>query len=125
MLLAEDFVIDPADHRQVTIVNLRATYRVLDEYPALMEEICCVLAVTDGRGEGSIRIMCVDEESERPVFASEIHRVNLGKDPLELTIIPFRIRECRFPKPGGSCTGTGRAVAERTRSGGTADAAHQ
>ena len=68
MLLAEDFVIDPVDHRQVTIVNLRATYRVLDEYPALVEEICCVFAVTDGRGDGSIQIACVDEETERPVF---------------------------------------------------------
>lgn len=101
ILLSEDFVLDPFDRHQITVVNLRASYRVIDDdYPALIEQICCVLAVTDARGRGIMRVRCIDEESEQIVFSSGIHDVVLTEDPLELTIIPFRIRDCRFPKPG-------------------------
>jgi hypothetical protein len=100
MLLAEDVLTDPEEPLQITIVNLRATYWILEDSPALIEEICCVIAVTDGRGKGRIQIICVEEETDITVFTGQIHEVRCSADPLDLMIIPFRLRDCRFPRPG-------------------------
>src|SRR5687767_4289969 len=89
LLLSQDFVIDPDDPLQITIINLRASYRVLEDYPALVEEICCVVVVTDGRGKGRVQVVCVDEETEMPLFAGQVHEVQCSQDPLELMIIPI------------------------------------
>lgn len=100
LLLSQDFVVDPDDPRQISIVNLLASYNVLEDYPTLIEEICCVAAVSGGRGSGQVQVVCVDEESERGLFAGQVHEVHCGEDPLDLMIVPFRIRDCYFPKPG-------------------------
>lgn len=58
-----------------------------------------VLVLTDGRGTGEVQVVCVVEETGQRVFASGIHRIVLGNDPLNRVIVPFRLQACPFPFP--------------------------
>lgn len=86
----------------LTIVGLISGIRALDEppYPLLYREMCVFLMVTEGRGQGEGKIVCVFEETGQKIFETASRPIVFGNDPLEITGIPFRIRNCYFPFPG-------------------------
>jgi hypothetical protein len=102
MILCEDWEIDPANPRRVSIHGLLTNIRSLEDppYPLLYREICVFLALTSARGRGIARIVCVSDESEGTVFETPERQVAFGPDPLEVVGLTFRIRDCQFPNPG-------------------------
>jgi hypothetical protein len=102
MLLCEDWQLDPANSRRVTIVGLISNIRALDDppYPLLYREICVFLALTDTVGQGEGKIICVHEQSGQKIFETRPRPIAFGPDPLEIVGVPFRIRDCFFPHSG-------------------------
>lgn len=102
MLLCEDWQIDPDHGRRVTIIGLISNIVAPDDqsFPLLHEEMCVFLALTEGYGQGEARIACVFEETGARVFETRPRPIQFGPDPLEVVGVPFRIRDCVFPRPG-------------------------
>jgi hypothetical protein len=94
--------LDPANNRRVTIIGLISNIRALDDppYPLLYREMCVFLALTEGYGQGEGKIVCVNEESGETVFETRSRQIVFGPDPLEVVKVPFRIRDCTFPRAG-------------------------
>ncbi len=102
MILCEDWSTDPHNPRRVNILGLLSNIRSVDEpaYPLLLPELCIFLALTEARGQGTAQITCVLEEDGRKIFATPRREVTFPPDPLEVIGVPFRIRDCLFPKAG-------------------------
>lgn len=102
MLLCEDWRLDAANTRHVTIVGLISNIHSLDDppFPLLYRELCVFLALTEGRGLGTGHIVCVYEETGQTIFQTGKRAIQFSTDPLEVLGVPFRIRSCPFPFPG-------------------------
>jgi len=105
MLLCDDVRVDPDRPSCSNVACLMSNIAALDDppYPLLREMLCVYLVLVECRGTGrvQIRVAFADSEPEQPVFGTPEHEVDFaGVDPLEAIGIPFRIRDCRFPRPG-------------------------
>lgn len=102
MLLCDDWRLDGPNNRRVTIVGLIWNIDAIDDepYPLFYRELCVFLALTEGRGEGEGQIVCVFEESGQKDFETRKRPIQFRSDPLEVVGVPFRIRDCTFPRPG-------------------------
>src|SRR5438309_8136072 len=102
MLLCDDWLLDPANARRVTIVGLISNIRALDEppYPLLYREMCVFLALTEGRGQGEGKIVCVFEETGQKIFETASRPIQFVDDLLGILGVPFRIRDSQFAVPG-------------------------
>jgi hypothetical protein len=102
MLPCEDCQVEPGNQRRVTIHGLISTLVALDDppYPVLYRELCLFIAFADGRGRASAKVVCAFEETGETVFESPPQKIELGNDPLTVTMILFRLRDCPFPFPG-------------------------
>lgn len=102
MLLCDDWFVDPDHRSRVHIVGLISNIRSLEEppYPFLFREFCVYLALTEGRGQGTGRIVCVFEDSGQPIFQTRPRLISFGSDPLAVIGVPYRISDCRFPEAG-------------------------
>jgi len=102
MLLCDDWRLDRLNNRRVTIIGLISNIHSLDNppYPLFYGELCVFLALTEGRGQGKGKIVCVFEESGENVFETRARPISFGPDPLEIVGVPFRIRDCTFPQAG-------------------------
>ena len=102
MLLCDDWQVDPANQSRVHIIGLMSFIRATDDpsYPLLYRELCVFLALTEGRGLGEGYITCVYEETGETVFETPRRSIEFGPDPLEVTGMVFRIRDCWFPRAG-------------------------
>jgi hypothetical protein len=101
MLPCEDCTIDSGG-RRVNILGLISNLVALDDppYPVLCRELCVFVAVTEGRGQGAAKVVCIFEETGETVFESPQRQVAFPPDPLQVTMFVFRIRDCPFPLPG-------------------------
>ena len=69
--------------------------------PLVLDKLVVLLILTDGRGGGSGRIVCYQEETGDPVFGSGDHPISFaGKDPSLPYGVTFELLNCRFPSPG-------------------------
>ena len=102
MLLCDDWKLDGQNKRRITIVGLIWSLRSLDDppYPLIHRELCVFLALTEGRGDGEGQIVCVFEETGEKVFETPKRPIQFRSDPLEVVGVPFRIRDCPFPRSG-------------------------
>jgi hypothetical protein len=102
MLLCDDWRLDPANHRRVTIIGLISNIKALDAppFPLFYQEMCVFLALTDGHGAGEGKIVCVHETNGQKVFETLSRPIAFGPDPLEILGVPFRIRDISFPQAG-------------------------
>ncbi len=101
-IIAEDFAVDPAKPQSVDAYRILSSIHSVDDppFPAVVEQICCIVGLTDGRGTGTAQVVCLEEETGLPLFGSQPHEINLGHNPLEVAVAAFRILDCRFPQPG-------------------------
>lgn len=101
MLLCDDWTLDTENDRRITVIGLITNINSLEDppYPLLYREFCVLLVLTEGRGEGEARIVCLLEETGEKVFETS-GRLTFGVDPLEVIGVPFRIRDILFPRPG-------------------------
>lgn len=102
MLLCDDWLLDPANNRRVTIVGLISNIHAVDDppYPLLYREMCVFLALTEGRGQGEGKIVAVHEPTGQKVIETRPRRIQFGSDPLAVVGVPFRIKNILFPQPG-------------------------
>jgi hypothetical protein len=102
MLVCDDWRFDALNSRRITVIGLLSNIHSVDDppYPLLYRELCVLLILTGGRGEGDGHIVCVVEETGQKVFETRKRRVKFGPDPLDVTGVPFRIRDCPFPFAG-------------------------
>jgi hypothetical protein len=102
MLLCDDWRLDPANNRRLTIIGLISNIHALGDppFPLFYKEMCVFLALTDGHGQGEGKIACVYEASGQKVFETRSRPITFGPDPLEVLGVPFRIRDISFPQPG-------------------------
>jgi hypothetical protein len=102
MLLCDDWRLDGPGNRRVTIVRLIWNIHAVEDppYPLFYRELCVFLALTEGRGQGEGNIVCVFEDTSEKVFETRKRPIQVPADPLEVVGVPFRIRDCSFPRPG-------------------------
>ena len=102
MILCEDWALRPGSPRRFDAYGILSTIRSLGHpaYPLLYREFCVVLVLTEGRGTGQARIAVVSEENGQVVMDSTSRPVPFGNDPLAIVGVPFRIRDCLFPRRG-------------------------
>jgi hypothetical protein len=102
MLLCDDWRLESPNNRRVTVIGLIWNIHSIEDppYPLSYREFCVFLALTDGRGQGEGRIVCVFEDTGETVFETRNRPIPFGPDPLEVVGVPFRIRDCSFPRPG-------------------------
>lgn len=102
MIVCNDWRPDPASPHLIDVSGLLYNLYPMPagEYPMWYPELCVFLALTDCRGQGEAWIVCENEDTGQPVFASHRHPVTFGPDPLEVVGVPFRVRQCPFPQPG-------------------------
>jgi hypothetical protein len=102
MILCQDWGIDPSNVPRVNIYGLLSNIHsvAIPPYPLLYPEICVFLVLTEGRGVGNSQVICVFEETGERIFATPQRQIRFEPDPLEVVGVPFRIRDCPFPRPG-------------------------
>lgn len=102
MILCEDWGHDPDNSKRIHIHGLLSNIKSIDDppYPLLYEELCVFLALTETRGSGKAKIICILDETGQEIFSTKEHTCNFGEDPLEVVGVPFRIKDCTFPQAG-------------------------
>jgi hypothetical protein len=102
MIVCNDWRTDPARSHLINIAGLLYNIRPTGNppYPLRYPELCVFLALTDCRGQADGWIVCENEDTGQRVFASPRRPITFGPDPLEVVGVPFRIRQCPFPRPG-------------------------
>ena len=102
MLLCDDWHVNPANRHGLNIIGLITNIDALDDppYPLVHQELCAFLTLTEGRGMGDGKIVCVFEENDQRVFETPVRSIQFGADPLEVLGVCFRIRDCPFPRAG-------------------------
>jgi hypothetical protein len=56
--------------------------------------------LSECRGDGVGRIIVSEAESGETIHSGTPHRILVGRDPLEVHGVIFRIYECMLPRPG-------------------------
>ena len=102
MIVCENWRLVSERNNLVGIDGLIDTLRAIDDppYPLLYEELCVFLALTSGRGNGEGYLVCENDDLGIEVFRTRPRPIEFGSDPLEVVGVPYRIRDCPFPKPG-------------------------
>jgi hypothetical protein len=102
LLICEDVQPEAANPRRVTIVGLISYVRPSEQaqFPILCREFCVFLQLTECRDPGLGRIEVHHAESGQMVYRTTNGDIPIGKDPLEIIGVTFRIRRCPFPEPG-------------------------
>ena len=102
MLLCDDWRADDDNPHRITIIGLITNIHAVDDppYPLFYREMCVFLALTEGRGKGKGKIVCVFEEDGRKIFETRARPISFGPDPVDVIGVPFRIRDCFFPQAG-------------------------
>ncbi|MBX9627489.1 MAG: hypothetical protein K2X82_27055 [Gemmataceae bacterium] len=99
MIVCNDWRPDPANGLLIDITGLLYNLRP-PAYPYYHPELCVLLALAGGRGEGEGWIVCENDDTGREAFATPRRRITFGSDPLAVVGVPFRVRRCAFPAPG-------------------------
>jgi hypothetical protein len=101
MILCDDWLISPDAERRVHILGLSSQVTTpADQIFPLRMDLCVFLALTEGRGSGVARIVCVHDATQTGLFRSSDHTIEFGPDPLEIGGVGIRINQCKFPRRG-------------------------
>ena len=95
MLLCEDWHLDTSKPKRVTISGLLSLIWA-PASPVLVGELCVFVILTNGHEPGKVNVFCAAEDGSR-IFETKRRDVAFS-NPLELVGVPFRIRNCRFPR---------------------------
>lgn len=103
MIVCDEVILDPERPGKIMTVGLTTLLRWPEgsTSPLCLEKLVVLLILTDGRGAGTGRIVCVNEETNQPIFRSADRPISFeGKDPSLSHGVTFKLLECRFPVPG-------------------------
>jgi hypothetical protein len=101
MLLCDEVQVDPDKPHKVNLFGLISTVRadVGEDFPLRLSELCVYLLLSEVRGEGVGRIIGIDAETEKAVFATKGRQIRQGPSPLHVQGCVFRIRNTILPRP--------------------------
>ena len=70
MLLCADWRVDPDNNRRISIIGLLGNIHSLEAppYPLFYREMCVFMVLTEGRGQGEGKIVCVFAENGQKIF---------------------------------------------------------
>jgi hypothetical protein len=103
MIVCDEVVKDSERPGKLTIVGLTSLIKWPSEEasPLRLERLVVLLILTNGRGKGTIRIVCRDVETDDRVFGSPPRPISFeGTDPIGHYGVTFRILDCHFPEQG-------------------------
>src|SRR4051812_1776163 len=102
MLLCDEVRTDPGMAHKVNVFGLVSSLLSRQEppFPLVHPQLCVLLQVSGGRGEGDGRIVVRHADADRVAFTSAGHRLSFGPDPLAVVGIVFRIRDGTFAEAG-------------------------
>jgi hypothetical protein len=103
MILCDEVLPDahrPGKHLIVGLTTL-IDWPAESTTPMQLERLVAYLILTGGRGHGTGRIVCHNEETGMPAFASPPRPVSFeGLDPTGHYGVTFRVLNCPIPAPG-------------------------
>jgi len=103
MIVCDEVLKDWARPGKLTVVGLTSLVDWPNgaTTPLQLERLVVLLILTDGRGAGMGRILCMNEETGLPVFGSPPQRISFqGKDPTGHYGVTFKLLDCWFPARG-------------------------
>jgi hypothetical protein len=92
-----DYVIVEENTRKVSLIGC-FTGMGLDEFPSMPQPFSVFSTLSDGLGNGRIRLVVGQPEKDEIVYEREgtVH----FPDKVTEVYLHFRVRECEFPEPG-------------------------
>jgi len=103
MILCDEVVRDEIRTNKLIIVGLTTigNWSDLTAKDMHLEKLVILLILTDGYGAGTCRVLCVNEETDAPIFGSPPRRISfLETNPSLHYGVTFKILDVRFPEPG-------------------------
>lgn len=102
LILCDDVETDPASPGRVTLVRVLSAIRPAEEppYPYEYPEFCVYMDITECRGPAEGRIEVHNADTEETVFQTRTRTIPFRSNPLDIQGLFFRLRKCRFTKPG-------------------------
>jgi hypothetical protein len=102
MILCQDWYSESGQSTFISIRGLLVSIESLESpaYPLKYAEICTIVLLTECRGAAELTLVCVEEETEKTVYQSMSHNAPLGTDPLGVVLVPFRVKNLTFQRPG-------------------------
>lgn len=102
LIPCEEVLVDEANPRRVSIVGLISAIRSVEgrPFPLRYRELCVFVQLTSCRGPAECRVEIRHADSDAVVFRSQPRVIQLPTDPLEVTGIAFRIRDCLYQQAG-------------------------
>jgi hypothetical protein len=102
LIVCEDVQTDPNNPRRITLVGLISAIRSIEEppFPLLYREICVFLQLTECRGPADGRIEIQHADSGQVMFRTRTRTIPFVSDPLEVSGVTLRLRDCFFQEPG-------------------------
>ncbi len=99
LIVCEEVQTDPDNPRRVSLVGLISAIRSIEQpsFPLLYREICVFLQLTECRGAAEGRVEIRNADSDQVVFRTRTRTIPFANDPLEVSGITFRLRNCLFP----------------------------
>jgi len=88
--------------KRVSLLNviLNMVPTEVSSYPVARAEICLFVVLTEVRGRGEFFLRIVEADSATMIFENMNRSHDFGNDPLRAHGLPFRIRNCKFPRAG-------------------------
>ena len=104
MIACQDIQRNPANPRQVSLINLinEIRSRGVPPFPLFYRELCVYVQLTECRGPGDVEIKIEHADSGQLAYPGPEHswRAALPRNPLSVVALPFRIRNFIFPEAG-------------------------
>jgi hypothetical protein len=102
MVLCRDVRLNPTNPLDSDILGLITYVRPVApaRFPVELDQLCVYLQLTGGRGSGNAQVVTLFADTGEAIFATSVRRIDHPPDPLVVKPYVFRIRQCRFPRPG-------------------------
>jgi hypothetical protein len=101
LIVCDELLKDATRPGKPIIVGLTSLVRWRGEAePTILAKMTVFLVLTNGRGVGRGFVRCINEASEEEAFRSGAIPISfVGRDPIGLYGVEFRLSGCLFPAP--------------------------
>jgi hypothetical protein len=102
LIPCEDYLVDPAHPNKISLINLIVAIRSLEQppFPALREEFCVFLMLSNGRGSGRLSLSIVQADTDEVILKTSERTMAFSNNPLDVVGLPIRFKDCGFPAAG-------------------------
>jgi Family of unknown function (DUF6941) len=102
LIVCEDIIADPNNRKRVSLMNVVDSIRSMKQppYPVRQRQLCAFIQLTGCRGPGEFRVEIREADTDEVTFATKTFRGSFPNNPLAVHGLRFRLRGCKFPRPG-------------------------